>query len=97
MASTKTDKPKQKTPGYPLYPAKDDIYNVGEERVHYPDPDEEGGDTVRDKSIEDGLDVPGSELDDEMELIGDEDEENNYYSLGGDDHNDLEEDHAADQ
>jgi hypothetical protein len=38
------------------------------------------------------LDVPGSELDDEQELIGGEDEENNYYSLGGDDHNDLDED-----
>ncbi len=27
------------------------------------------------------LDVPGSELDDANESIGDEDEENNYYSL----------------
>jgi len=36
--------------------------------------------------------VPGSELDDEQEAIGNEDEENNYYSLGGDNHNDLEED-----
>jgi hypothetical protein len=38
------------------------------------------------------LDVPGSELDDQQESVGSEDEENNYYSLGGDDHNDLEED-----
>ena len=38
------------------------------------------------------LDVPGAELDDEQEKIGSEDEENNYYSLGGDDHNDLDED-----
>jgi hypothetical protein len=30
------------------------------------------------------LDVPGAELDDENENIGTEDEENNYYSLGGD-------------
>jgi hypothetical protein len=37
------------------------------------------------------LDVPGSELDDESETVGSEDEENNSYSLGGDDHNDLEE------
>jgi hypothetical protein len=36
--------------------------------------------------------VPGSELDDEQEDIGNEDEENNYYSLGGDRHNDLDED-----
>ena len=34
------------------------------------------------------LDVPGSELDDAQEDIGSEDEENNYYSLGGDNHND---------
>ena len=38
------------------------------------------------------LDIPGSELDDEQENIGNEDEENNYYSIGGDDHNDLDED-----
>lgn len=37
------------------------------------------------------LDIPGSELDDSQEVIGNEDEENNYYSLGGDDHDDLEE------
>ena len=37
------------------------------------------------------LDVPGSELDNEMEDIGSEDEENNYYSIGGDNHEDLEE------
>jgi hypothetical protein len=34
------------------------------------------------------LDVPGSELDDERESIGSEDEENNSYSLGGDAHED---------
>jgi hypothetical protein len=31
-------------------------------------------------------------LDDEQEKNGSEDEENNYYSLGGDGHNDLDED-----
>ena len=30
------------------------------------------------------LDVPGAEIDDAQEDIGNEDEENNYYSLGGD-------------
>lgn len=40
------------------------------------------------------LDVPGAELDDENEVIGEEDEENNYYSLGGDNHDDLEEDNG---
>jgi hypothetical protein len=28
------------------------------------------------------LDIPGSELDDQQESVGSEDEENNYYSLG---------------
>jgi hypothetical protein len=37
------------------------------------------------------LDVPGSELDDESEKIGSEDEENNSYSIGGDNHDNLEE------
>ena len=41
---------------------------------------------------EDELDIPGSELDDNDEAIGEEDEENNYYSLGGDRHDNLEED-----
>ncbi len=40
------------------------------------------------------LDVPGAELDDEQESIGSEDEENNNYSLGGGNHNDLEESHS---
>ena len=42
----------------------------------------------------DDLDVPGAEDDDSNEEIGEEDEENNYYSLGGDAHEDLEEDKA---
>ena len=41
--------------------------------------------------LEDELDVPGSELDDDQEDTGNEDEENNYYSLGGDNHEGLEE------
>ncbi|MBK8392362.1 MAG: hypothetical protein IPL23_25235 [Saprospiraceae bacterium] len=51
--------------------------------------------TNEDDSVEihtgNDLDVPGSELDDQMEDIGSEDEENNYYSIGGDLHEDLEE------
>lgn len=38
------------------------------------------------------LDTPGSEIDDPNESIGEEDEENNYYSLGGDRHENLDED-----
>ncbi|SMD45087.1 hypothetical protein SAMN00777080_3729 [Aquiflexum balticum DSM 16537] len=36
------------------------------------------------------LDIPGSELDDAQEEIGSEDEENNLYSLGSDDNEELE-------
>jgi hypothetical protein len=39
----------------------------------------------------DDLDIPGSELDDANEIIGEEDEENNNYSIGGDRHDDLDE------
>lgn len=38
------------------------------------------------------LDVPGAENDDDNEEIGEEDEENNDYSLGGDNHDDIPED-----
>jgi len=93
-------------PGYPLYPAADDIFskNKEEENINPEDlskkkePNENNKtgknnekDFADDLSGSD-LDVPGSELDDKQENIGSEDEENNYYSLGGDDHNDLEED-----
>jgi hypothetical protein len=37
------------------------------------------------------LDVPGTEAADREEMNGNEDEENDYYSLGGDDHLDLDE------
>ena len=48
-------------------------------------------DFYEDQTGED-LDVPGSESDEAEETSGSEDEENNYYSLGGDNHNDLDED-----
>ncbi len=85
-------KGKEEFPGYPHYPEKDDIYNKeAEEQLN-----EDGSAIEAKQKVErilgDDLDVPGSELDDEDEVLGEEDEENNYYSLGGDDHNDLEED-----
>ncbi|MCW2119158.1 hypothetical protein [Flavobacterium sp. 7A] len=88
------------------YPASEDIYQqgvkVGEldpnDISKNKSPNEVPGmpneiDFRNDKSGKD-LDIPGSELDDQQENIGSEDEENNYYSLGGDNHNDLEEDRA---
>ena len=47
---------------------------------------------VSNEDLNTDLDVPGSELDDENENIGEEDEENNYYSLGGDRQESNEED-----
>ena len=91
-------------PGYPLYPENEDIYEQQkEETAINPEqisktksPNEKAGtrnekDFQEDKSGDD-LDIPGAELDDQQEKIGSEDEENNYYSLGGDNHNDLDED-----
>lgn len=69
----------------PIYNEAEDIYNQ-EKEVPFDEIEKK-----EDKSLDDGLDVPGSELDDADEQIGEEDEENNYYSLGGDNHNDLEE------
>jgi hypothetical protein len=91
-------------PGYPLYPAEEDIYTQGIlERDINPDDlttnkitneasetlDEE--DEIDIKTTDYELDIPGAELDDQEENIGNEDEENNYYSLGGDNHIDLDE------
>ncbi len=100
----KTKKTEIDLPGYPLYPASEDIFNHDKEekdlnpedpsKIKSPNemPDKSNEkDFPEDKSGND-LDVPGSELDDQQENIGSEDEENNYYSLGGDNHNDLEED-----
>lgn len=83
------NKEKEEFPGYPHYPKDEDIFDQ-EERVE----DERVGQydvEGKEKSLDDGLDIPGAELDDQQEEIGSEDEENNYYSLGGDNHEDLEE------
>jgi hypothetical protein len=89
------------------YPASEDIYNRST-KVADIDPEDTNakkspteldnkGELKNEKDFKDDpsgsdLDVPGAELDDEQEDIGSEDEENNHYSLGGDNHNDLEED-----
>ncbi|MFA5329545.1 MAG: hypothetical protein WC384_17260 [Prolixibacteraceae bacterium] len=93
-------------PGYPVYPEGDDIYSNYQEEIEINPEDisetkaptrNYKGSSGNEKDLNDDfsgsdLDIPGSELDDEQEAIGSEDEENNYYSLGGDDHDDLEED-----
>ena len=99
-------KEKNNLPGYPLYPSNEDIYSKSHEeknidpedisRVKESNENEEVG-SNNEKNYKDDvsgsdLDVPGAELDDVQEDVGSEDEENNYYSLGGDDHDDLDED-----
>jgi len=94
--------------GSSLYPAVEDIYHQSqkEDNINPEDIDtikESNEKNVvaadNEKDFKDDisgsdLDIPGSDLDDEQENIGNEDEENNYYSLGGDDHNSLDEDNG---
>lgn len=75
-------------PGYPTYPDSEDIYNQAKEEKEI-DPEEIS--KFKEDVSDAELDIPGAELDDKQEEIGSEDEENNYYSLGGDDHDNLEE------
>ncbi|HXS55541.1 MAG TPA: hypothetical protein VN726_05420 [Hanamia sp.] len=84
---------KKKVYGDPEYSANEDIYNR-EKKLPFNEEviPEKGKEKDSTDSLNEQLDVPGAELDDADEFIGEEDEENNYYSLGGDDHNDLDED-----
>lgn len=85
--------------GYPLYPEEEDIYMRGRKSRKL-NPDEVTNITLppkhRDKHYL-NEELPGDRLElldvepDEEVLLGIEDEENSYYSLGGDDHIDLEE------
>jgi hypothetical protein len=102
-SKTKKGQDLENFPGYPKYPAEEDIYKQSlKEPLDSENPESNVVDENQRESVinhkifkenhtGDELDVPGSELDDAQEDIGSEDEENNYYSLGGDNHNDLEE------
>ena len=73
------------------YPPEEDIFRKSTREVNL-EPEDPVLKIIGDHKTGDfGLDVPGSELDDADEAIGNEDEENNYYSLGGDEHDDLDE------
>jgi len=92
--------------GYQFYPESEDIYNKFREeknmdpedisRVKEPGNSDNAPADIGKKSNDDVfgnyLDVSGSELDYEQENVWNEDEENNYYSIGGDNHNNLDED-----
>lgn len=75
------------------YDAKDDIFNQ-EKHISL----DENGIPIYDENLEDyememDMDVPGSDEDNDMEEVGSEDEENNYYSLSDqDDHEEDNED-----
>lgn len=106
---TSTEKAEEIFLGYPKYPASEDVYaQLIKESEIDPENPLKSKDSTEDMEGEwneksfsedmsgDDLDVPGSELDNEQENNGMEDEENNYYSLGGDNHNDLEENRGLD-
>jgi len=93
-----TGSKEKELPEYLDYPSKDDIYNREKKEADLDpenpatkkSPNEKPSD-LNEKDFDDDktgadLDIPGAELDDEQELIGSEDEENNYYSIGGDKH-----------
>lgn len=71
------------------YPANEDIYNQ-EDKLEDIDPEDISGERIINQNnhewkqnsdkLGDDLDIPGSELDDDQEDIGSEDEENNFYS-----------------
>jgi hypothetical protein len=100
------DQEKDNLNGYPAYPAGEDIYDKYRKEKDINPEDTSKTKEIIEKNINgiynekdfnddvsgSDLDIPGSELDDDQEINGSEDEENNYYSLGGDDHNDLDED-----
>ncbi len=92
--------------GYPLYPSSEDIYNKCQEKrdvnpediAHGKDRDETDSMESRDDSSFNAgfpgsdLDVPGADLDDLMEEVGEEDEENNFYSLANGELDEAEDD-----
>lgn len=99
-------KKKDKLPKSIVYPPNEDIYNQLKKEIEINPEDitkkkipvEINNKTkLNQKNFEEDmsgndLDIPGSELDDQQESVGSEDEENNHYSIGGDNHNNLEED-----
>ena len=82
-------------PGTPASSADEDIYNQEKKEVFNEDglpgkPEKKPASLIKEE-----LDIPGTELDDANEIIGEEDEENNYYSLGGEDHHNLDENNGG--
>jgi hypothetical protein len=98
-------KDQEKVPDSLLYPPSEDIYSKFHKEMEI-DPEDISKkkaaveiNNVRELNEKDfdedvsgaDLDIPGSELDDDMEGFGSEDEENNHYGIGGDNHSNLDE------
>lgn len=96
---------KNKVPASLLYPPSEDIYSQFQKEIEI-DPEDISKkkapveiNNIRELNEKDfeedvsgaDLDIPGSELDDDLEDIGSEDEENNHYGIGGDNHSNLDE------
>ncbi len=97
------ENPNKVYPANVTYPPNEDIYHMSKKESEI---DPEDISRIKTSNANDGknneksfdedksgadLDIPGSELDEQQESIGSEDEENHGYSIGGDNHNDLEE------
>ena len=66
---------------------QDDLLALGDDNLASDDGDDESLKGLNSPDLAGAdLDIPGSELDDASEDLGSEDEENNLYSLGGDNH-----------
>jgi hypothetical protein len=78
-------------PGTEADVTKEDLLILGAQDIDMDDDEEAIDNRVLSGELDTGLDVPGGELDDSNEELGEEDEENNYYSLGGDRQENLEE------
>jgi hypothetical protein len=96
-------------PGYEHYPEEEDIYNQALEETEIdpedtskmktdnPDPEAMNEKDFEESVTGEDLDVPGNEQDEENISDVLPDEENNYYSLGGDNHDNLEENSGMDK
>ena len=94
---------KENFPGYPKYPPSEDVYSqfMEESEIDPENPSQlkDSGETLgvwnektfSEDLVGDDLDVPSSETESDQENGTMEDEENSYYSIGGDNHNELEE------
>lgn len=82
----KSNEKKTEFPGYIPYPKGEDIFVKSKKVENKKDKKDNTLTALSPDRMGDALDVPGSELDNNQENIGSEDEENNYYSLGGDNH-----------